>query len=388
MQAFSTLDASGSALYPTSVTRYIGGTNVMSIFYWTGTQRSLPKGFTLNVTCRPTTPSWFRKFTSLVTYEGQPLSAVQNIAVPPIEIEMIDSAYQFDDTNSEVVIVATASSGILHPDGVVAKMERGVARFLLLKFTSKARDSVISFTALQDNIPAQGKKILTGAIALTQRPIPTLWLSLLDDGVSTIKQPMMPVMLENFSSPIPFVTLGLKDSAYQFDLTNLDTSLVVQVIGPSGMATTCSPELPLSAVSGILACPIDKVGMFHFSNLRFTARSAPENIFITFIAYSSSGKSITDGQSIVVGPILLQTRSGTESCASSNDQPIIIAELTISPADVQKTELALRQQIAFLMGVEVTRIIFPILATTKKINGVDVSTGVDEHQVVDVSTVA
>jgi len=342
----------------------------------------------------------FRKYTSLVTYEGQSLSAVQNIAIPPIEIEMIQSSYQIDETNNKAVVVATASSGVLHPDGVVATMERGIARFLLLKFTSKARDAVITFTVLQDNVDAQGKQIQTGIVILTLLPIPALWLSFVDSGNTKIKQPRQEFTLDTFSSTIDNVTLGLKDSSYQFSIQSRssgDNSLVMSVFGPEGttleaycaghpatvvtadgqfISSGAAPVSgPPTATTNMLVCPAESNGLFRFEKVRFTSNNPPPNIFLTFKAYSYSGKSIVDGQELVAGPIVLTTRTRTETCTSTNEQPIVIAELKRSPERVIQTELSLKQQIAFLMGVEVERVIFPKLLSTKAIQGVDITTG-------------
>ena len=67
--------------------------------------------------------------TSLLSWAGQPSSAVVNTVLPPIVVEVVDSTGELDTAANGITIVVSASKGLLSPDGTVEAVVNGVATF-------------------------------------------------------------------------------------------------------------------------------------------------------------------------------------------------------------------------------------------------------------------
>lgn len=297
-------------------------------------------------TTRNPTPNFGLRFAqegSLFTYPGQPSSAVVNIALPTIVIEMVDSLHQFDNSNSDVVIVASASSGELDPDGSREVMSKGRASFSTLKFTSVGDEPTITFRALDSTTqPVAGKAVTTGTLTVTTLPIRSFEIvfSPVVGPNNNVSYPFQSFDIA-ISTPI-MASIAIRDSAHQFEPVATET-VIIEVI-PDGAQLDSSNLLSIAPPGP--------------ANVNFTNRirdARASEIFLTYRVTGGSNPLLT-GKSLTIGPIRIIGQSAL-TCSNQLDSPTAVAEFKIAIDEFRAQESDVRLRIAYMMGVEPSRVL-------------------------------
>ena len=292
---------------------------------------------------------------SLLSYATQPTSAVQNIALPPIVVEVVDSLNNFDPSDSSMVIVATTSSGQLDPNGARETVLGGRATFSTLRFTTAAEQPVLTFTAFQTAAAVAGQSVSSGPITLTTLPIPEYEIafsSILDanNDVSGIFQRMT---FRNTSVAIIRASIVVRDSAHQ-PQTTITESLTLDMTSDEAIPENISPSQAIVDSGTACACANFTVRV---SNWRpGYPRGAP--IFFKFTVSSSSNPLLL-GRTLTIGPITIeaeQQQLGT--CAANLAAPTVVAELTTNVDTFRRNLATVTGNVAKLMGIENDRVTF------------------------------
>eukprot|EP00759_Apiculatamorpha_spiralis_P057017 PhF_6_TR8351/c0_g1_i1/m.13090 len=317
----------------------------------TGRYMNISTGY-VNVlpTVVPAYATRFRKTKSVVTYEGQSLSAVKNVALPAIAFELLNSAYELDEDTSDIDIVAHTTTGKIEVDGSSVRFEKGYANFASIKYSTIGRDPVLQFDVLANPNPVSHQQLVTGLITLTERPVSNFNLELVPVDGATFSYPMQPYRPTDFFADMK-VYIRLIDSAYQVDISNTDKSLKIVVTSTNDLTVT-PKEVTVSN------------GVFRFDKLRFVVKDPPPyEIFLTFTADSPTGQSIVAGKAIVVGPISYNVITDYKTCSIEYEEPLVIAELSMSTGAINLDRDGLKLTIATLLGIEIARVRIHLVAS-------------------------
>jgi hypothetical protein len=286
---------------------------------------------------------------SLIAYPGQRSSAVLNVALPPITIELLDSVGQYDSTDSSVVIVATTSSGQLDAFGSMERVTAGRATFNGLKFTRVVEEPRLTFTAFQTRHPVAGRSISTGQFLVTALPITDYDIAFLDytSVNNDVNYAFKTFIFQNLSEATVRASIVIVDSAHQRKTVSLNTFY----IRPSSeQATLDAAELKSIGPRTACACA-------NFTN-RITGYkdgySAGTPIYITYTV--TDGTGLLRGKAITVGPISVgELQQNSKSCAANLIAPAVIAEFR-TPID-SFSAASVKANLAFTMAIESSRVV-------------------------------
>lgn len=315
---------------------------------------------------------------SLVQYPTQPLSAVVDVALPQVVIELVDSAGAFDE-RSDIPITAAPSTGLLYVDGATERFSKGRAVFTMLRFAALGDSPVITFTV--DSTPltaAAGKTLKTGRITLTPSPIPAFELAFspILDVNNNVTQEWQTIdqfaTIEAVNAGKLSVSIILRDSAHQispaFGAEIEMTSLQAKVIAKP---TLLDPLAPCGCVN------------FSVSNniIELLPTFTGTEIFIVFRYKRNSGNQILTGKTLTLGPIVI-SRSGSggggaRTCTAAGQTLPVVAEFRIPLGSFDQQRELQRASIAYLMGVETDRVTFDTSSNVTRprpTSGIDVLT--------------
>ena len=304
----------------------------------------------------------FSSTNSLFIYPGQPSSAVLNVALPPITIELVDSLYVADTSNNDVVIVATTSSGQLDANGAREIVTKGKAVFSTLKFISIGDEPILTFKAQSALQPVGGKSITTGSLTLTTLPIASFEIAFMSstDGNNDVTHEFQAFTFAKLSDVKVHTVVMVRDSAHQYESS---AAASVEIRESCDQASIIDTTLQSIAVGG-------RTANFTTTFSRYWDGYLNSDIYITFTV-QGGGNALLVGKSVTVGPIKVLERSGTAKCADLVANPIVVMEFRISVAEFTAAADDIKSKVAFLVGAEANRVKF---ANIRKVRGVDHST--------------
>ena len=229
----------------------------------------------------------FDRVNSFIRYDNEGATAVLNIFMPPIIIQLFTSQLGPDASNTGIVILATSAQASL--SGAEALVIRGVATFTDLTFVDFApRSAVITFsTVLPDGTPA---KLYSGAISVTDSAIKASHVrfqsdSRVSDVASPYAVPATPCATCHAGGPgliftLPTVRVFFVDSADRYDLTAhyaRDASPTAQRI--ELMLQLDPPDPVFSFVTPSDALRRPDYGTVVWDNVRITTSQASNSTF-------------------------------------------------------------------------------------------------------------
>jgi hypothetical protein len=308
---------------------------------------------------------------SSISRPAQPFSAMLNMALPPIHVELVDSANQFDDTDSSTVIIASASSGKIDDNGGRELVKNGKATFAALKFSTVADEATITFTAVQTHNAVAGKSITTGLFTLTTTAIPTFELAFSDtvDVNNMVSHPFQPFVFRNMSDGNPTIVASIivRDSAHQVAPVGAATKITIEVLCDEGRLGGGQPAAVIQSTTGCVCA--------NFSS-RITAQDPDyaegTPFYLRYIVTAATGTAAgLIGSSLVVGPITVEaTQQKQSTCAAHLQSPTVVTEFRLEPTELRQRAAATVAGLAFLMSVDETRVVLD-LSTVADISRID-----------------
>ena len=300
----------------------------------------------------------FSSANSLFIYPGQPSSAVLNVALPPITIELVDSLYVADTSNNDVVIVATTSSGQLDANGAREIVTKGKAVFSTLKFISIGDEPILTFKAQSASQPVGGKSITTGSLTLTTLPIASFEIAFMSstDGNNDVTHEFQAFTFASLLDVRIRTVVMVRDSAHQYESSSLGT-----------LEMTQSSDEAVVEVKKVSFVGQSANFTTTFSDwISDSTRGAA--IYVKYVVTSGSNPLLL-GKTLTIGPIKVESSSTHAACSSVLSSPVVVGEFR-TPIETFSPNLT-RSSIAYLMGVEANRVKF---ANIRKVKGVDHST--------------
>jgi len=313
---------------------------------------------------------------SLLSYEGMRSSAVLNTPIlPPITIDVVDSKSVFDsNTPADLVIRASSSSGRL--DGNQVQVVNGRATFSSLKFSSIADEPTLTFTAhsADTNVAVAGTQISSGVMTLTALPIPAFEVafSAVADNNNNVTRNFQPFNFNNISDVLIKVSIVIRDSAHQVESSVTD-AVVIDASSDEGILVA-----PPQTIDSSTPCACaNMTAVFRGTGYRpgFTPGTP---LFIRFTVSAppppQRGNPLLIGQTLVVGPITITgSADATQSCQASPEEQPVVGEFKTPKAAFLATIEQTRSRLAFLMGIEASRVAFS-LPSIRTIHRVDHAT--------------
>jgi hypothetical protein len=294
----------------------------------------------------------FAPTSSLIQYPLQTASAVVGVALPAIRIELVDSSNVADTSDTGTVIAAMATSGELDPAGAQAVVVNGVATFTNLKFAVMGSDPALVFTATQTINPVEGRSIATGAFFLSTVPVSPYRIAFntVVDANNMVTSEFTTLFFSSYTTATVAASIVILDSAHQ-RVTSLDSTTI--------SVETDSDEALLD-------------GGF----LDFDTTTATANISLQIRGYNSgyeagtpiflsvkvtAGPALLQGQSLVIGPVLIeavQSAASQDSCAANLVAPIVVAEYRLGLDVFNANQATIVSDLATALGIETSRVSF------------------------------
>jgi hypothetical protein len=279
------------------------------------------------------TPSFGIRFSAanqIFSFAGQSSTAVTGVALPPIQIEVIDSNYMLDTTANSIIIDASTSSGSLVQDGTSVEVINGVAVFRLLTFATSGLEPVVTFRVRGSSLSStmvstlSGVSVSTGTILVTAATIPAASIVFVTASTSdnnNITQPFQSFLFTDFSDAVLKVAVAITDSAH---VTAPSAERTVTIKQTSAEAVLSSNQEVTIAQGSSSIAYFDAVILSQQSGYN----SAP--IFLKFVVTTPTSSPILVGNTITVGPIFIGTQlassfaAGVGQCMTFYYTPIMV----------------------------------------------------------------
>jgi hypothetical protein len=297
------------------------------------------------------TPAYGLRFAadvSVIAYAGQASSAVLNVALPAVTVEVTDSRGELDTTDSTTVIVASVSAGQLDATGARERVTRGRATFHGLKFSSMVDEPLLAFRAYQSARALAGRSLSTGRFMLTTLPVAEFNLGFLPQltAESQVTHAFKSFIFQNLTDAVVRASIVVLDSAHQRATAVTST---IYISPSSEQVNLDSSELKSIDSRSACACA-------NFSN-RITGYKDGYQpgtpIYVTYTAVDASG--LLRGKTVVAGPIVVGSLlAGATTCAANLVAPVVVAEFRMTVAQFRAANV--RSQLAYLMGIELGRV--------------------------------
>jgi hypothetical protein len=281
---------------------------------------------------------------SLLNWEGQATSAVVNTALPPILVQVVDSAGLLDTDAQDIVITCTASSGALARDGSTEAVINGVATFSLLMFTSLAQAPVLIFRAQRSRAPVSGKSISSGIITVTYKPLNAYEIAFASSTSfnNNVTYNFQPFLFPTMQDLLVMSSIVLRNSAHEVEPTASAFVSLVQLSTEGTLTTSATIDI----VQGSSRASANFSAQA--SGFQPLYRNAP--IYLRYVVKDSSGPNLV-GQVLTVGPIVISNSPDTQTCTAQLNAPIVTLRLE-QPVDLITANLPLVQaQIAAQMSL-------------------------------------
>ena len=294
---------------------------------------------------------------SIVQYPLVQVSAVIDVALPPITIEVLSSDHKKDTSAEGFEIVATTSAGTIDSGGARATVANGVATFYTLRFVTEADFPSLTFTISAPGNPMDGATLTTGAIMVNRRPVDASEIAIVSPENTAIADyarypanEYATFTFANLAAVSIFANIAIRDSAHQLGVDPTDAYAVVE---PQ------SDEVSLTATPTRLTLGNSTVEYIQFKNVRATAYKtgniAGTPFYVSFVVVDSSSPRLL-GRSVRLGPIVLTDVVDVAVCIGRNNKPTVVVELEISVAELTSRKADFKSQLSYLMGVEESRI--------------------------------
>jgi hypothetical protein len=168
------------------------------------------------------------------------LSAVHNVALGAVVVQMLDSSNNADTSDSSVVItVSTATAGVVL-SGNTATMIKGITTFSNLTFTtcsSGGATVVLTFTVgAQGNYPVSGRTVLTGPVKITGKANTQLGFAQTGSALTAPGQSLTVTT----GQAIPTLRVELRDSCGAPDKS--DSTVIWSVLSTKSPLSCCVPS--------------------------------------------------------------------------------------------------------------------------------------------------
>eukprot|EP00744_Colponema_vietnamica_P010557 GILI01014908.1.p1 GENE.GILI01014908.1~~GILI01014908.1.p1 ORF type:complete len:723 (+),score=113.53 GILI01014908.1:316-2169(+) len=303
----------------------------------------------------------FAKSSSLILYNNQPTTAVINIALPQIIVEVIDSIYQFDSTANGIVIVATTSTGTLDTDGSTAVVSAGVAIFTTLKFTTIADNPTLTFRAQKTTTAVAGKTVQTGAISITQLPTASSQIAFSTQlsATNNFTEQYQSLTFDTLSEAVIYASVTVRDSSHQFSETFADEISIEVRCDEATLQTSSS--ITIGGTTGAVYANFTT----RFISYNNAYLGAP--IFLKYVVESSTN-SLLVGKTLVAGPITIRSVSEAGTCTRQISSPQVVAFFSGTVGSFEAQQAAMTSSLSYLMNIEASRL---------KIQSVTAATGMD-----------
>lgn len=306
----------------------------------------------------------FRSLGSSIERPGQAITAVVGVTLPPVVLEVANSLGEVDEAAGEssiTVVASTPTAGVLDGDGTVARVVDGVAIFDRLRYVMLVDNSVLRFTAESSSVvPVLGQQLRSGAVTVTQEPIPVASVRLADVGFVTW--------------PTGVVSLGLGAQAAQFNNVS-DVDIGVALIFSDSAHRPSSAEALRDAgvvvevtsaeVAGVTARrTVDpSCSCVRFRHRTWSGFNADVEDGIATLRYTvvAATNARLVGATAVVGPITIVESQRSSQCAGAGSvsSPVVVGEFEI-PADQfgnPAEQAALASRLAQFMSVDADRVL-------------------------------
>ena len=351
----------------------------------------LQSGF-VSVAATPT-PNYALRFStdrlSMINYPGQKSSAVLNVALLPIAVELVGSDSSLSDVATAAVssssstsagggtsspasffVSVEASKGTLDPNGQRVEVVKGRAVFPSIRFLSLAELPTLTFTVTSGpSSRVVGLSIATGPVTLT--PLPVLEYELAfgrDDSKNAIQTMFQSFTLDAFGKDTMRASVFVRDSAHQL-AAPFDGGPPLQ--HTSSIAVE-SDQAVLTGSAEALVSPLTACGCANFS-FTIGALKAGVNpgaaVFLRFVVLASSSPSLLMSKPLMAGPIQVLSASGatagsaattgaTASCTTGGAvAPVVVVEFKTPIGTFQNDMKSTVDSIAQLMGLESDRVV-------------------------------
>jgi hypothetical protein len=297
---------------------------------------------------------------SLISYPSQVSSAVVDVALPPIIVEIVDSENKADTTDSSTLILAGTTSGQLDSTGVRQTVVNGRAVFSTLRFSQVGERPILTFSVFTSPSPAvQGKTLKTGSMTVSSWPIPDFeiaFLPALIAGVNDIGGKTS-LTFGNFTDVRIRAVVVVQDSAHQqaFPQVLNDVTLGVdsdEVTLSGSKVFTIRSTGPTSRVTSCPGCADFDIT---FSGYK-SGVPRGSSVFLRFTVLDTK-TAVLLGKSLVFGPVIVSSDQST-TCSISEAAPGVVVEFAtpLSTFIVPSALAAVQSGIAQLMGVETARV--------------------------------
>eukprot|EP00658_Telonema_sp_P-2_P074389 TRINITY_DN635_c0_g1_i7.p1 TRINITY_DN635_c0_g1~~TRINITY_DN635_c0_g1_i7.p1 ORF type:complete len:881 (-),score=96.83 TRINITY_DN635_c0_g1_i7:280-2922(-) len=311
----------------------------------------------------------FAQSGSLFIHAGQTTSAVVNIALPTIVIEVIDSLYQFDDeAGGGMVISVETSTGTLDKDGSRELVVAGKATFSTLKFTSIADSPILTFRAQQSTTDANGKTISSGAISLTTLPVSTSEISFVEtaNSYNNVTRIFQTFSFDSLASASVLASVTIRDSAHQVE------------IPPEGTVEIdiqCEEAILQTGIPGTITPLTSAVTNFSTTFISFRRGYEGAPIYLKYIVTSSSNPLLINTY-LTVGPITIRSTEETGTCVRRIVSPRVVAQFRSSVDAFLAIENTMRASLSYLVGIDTSRLLINEVERTVGVDYASVSTWV------------
>eukprot|EP00757_Euglenozoa_sp_SAG-D1_P009882 gene9882-1_t len=261
---------------------------------------------------------------SWLSAPDQARTAVANIGMPAIHVQVLTGTGQLDTSNNGLVITASSSTNTLSGTRTASTIN-GLATFDSLFFgvlyTSGVKP-VLHFTAdTESNTAAAGTRISSGAITVTELTTLGTNIKFSTTAASAINRPGGSVRAIE-KAPLAPILVTVITATSAIDSTDSNTVIIASCIDPSVVLSGNS----VSVSSGVAS----------FDQLTFVQGPSSGETSVTFTAVSAS--SLAAGQTLITGPIAVSSASsqalhfGTTSFVSFAGQTRMVGVSTALPA--------------------------------------------------------
>lgn len=305
---------------------------------------------------------------SFFQYAGQSATAVVNVAMPQIQIEIVDSLGNVDTSGSGITLAVTASGGGLFVDGGIATFVNGVATLSTLRFTTRADGVVVTFTVQQSaKYPLlSGKTLSSGIVSVSALPVPAVRLGMIAAtscaaGFVCPSHPHQAFTFATIADVKINVTLTIFDNTNQ--PTFVDDGTMIGVAQESSEA-----DIAFGSTTGQMVVPIGKPFAIQTTLNGWSATHGPSSapMYIRYRVIHSPAYPGLVGSQVVVGPLTVGVASAAANCPGAAAAPVVVLKLYEQLSTVQAAQwtTTFLRRIAYLMGVEPSRITLVGLPST------------------------
>ncbi|CUG93900.1 unnamed protein product [Bodo saltans] len=308
---------------------------------------------------------------SFISYAGEPAQAVVGVALPAIQVQIIDSLGNVDasgtSTSTAPLLLGVTSSGGSATIDALVPFVNGVATISTLRFLAASFNPIITFTIQTTTAyPLLSQtSIVSGPIMLTVSPINAVAIAVQPfDNCDTsssyvcVDANLQSMTFANLSSVLLRVQVGAIDSANQMATRPITDSTFTVRVSCEQAAFNSAFSTDATAVVGTNI--VLNIPPLTTMNTAFRATNVP--LYFTICVVSAPDFPALLDSSVVIGPItvtaLASSASAAASCAGAASAPVVVLKLYSPLASTTLSYLNTNflTNLCYIMGVEASRV--------------------------------